>query len=109
MPYPAEEFINRADLIGASSDLDLMLAKNKSQEAEKMIWLSVSEVAKLGGLSTKTVRRAIESNQLKFKVINNRYQISLGAAIKFFLSTPKLLNKFNQDGMGRWVEKWRIE
>lgn len=107
MPYPAEEFIN-PNREGANGDPALVLAKNGQDKADKNVWLSVSEVAKLGGLSTKTVRRGIESGQLRYKVINNRYQISLEMAIKFYLSSPTLANKFNQDGLGKWVEKWKI-
>jgi len=110
MAYPADEFIIRPKQVGASSDPDFILAKIKdnNQGEEKFIWLSVSEVAKLGGLSTKTVRRAIEKGQLKYKVINNRYLINMTTAIKFFLSSPKLKNKLNQDGIGQWIVEWKI-
>lgn len=108
MPYPAEEFI-RPHNPGAASDPSLILAKKINTANDKDVWLSVSEVALLGGLSTKTVRRAIENNQLRYRVINNRYQISFEMAIKFFLSSPTLANKLNQDGIGQWVEKWKLE
>jgi hypothetical protein len=107
MPYPAEVF-NRPDDQGASGDLSLILAKNQNTSPDKNIWLSVSDVAKLGGLSSKTIRRAIENNQLQYRVINNRYQISFEMALKFFLSSPSLYNKLNQDGIGQWIEKWKI-
>ncbi len=120
MAYPADEFIIRPKQGGAEAKPGLNLAKNKekmvdisktasaeSSDVSKIIWLSVSEVAKLGGLSTKTVRRAIESGQIKFKVINNRYQINMTTAIKFFLSSQKLKNKLNSEGIGQWVDAWK--
>ena len=33
----------------------------------KPLWLSVSEASKLSGIAPKTVRRALEKKQLKFK------------------------------------------
>lgn len=110
MAYPADEFIIRPNQGGNDTDPELILANNKSKiiDGEKYIWLSVSEVAKLGGLSSKTVRRAIEKGQLKYKVINNRYLINMTTAIRFFLSSAKLRNKLNQDGIGQWIETWKI-
>ncbi|MBU4431810.1 hypothetical protein KKD60_00900, partial [Patescibacteria group bacterium] len=39
------------------------------------LWLSVSEAAKIGGVEQKTIRRAIQSEKVKFKIINDRYLI----------------------------------
>lgn len=71
------------------------------------LWLSMSEAAKLGGVQTKTVRRAIKSNSVKFKVKNNRYLIDLASLIVYLHIKTKLKNKFNQLGLGQYVEKWK--
>jgi len=71
------------------------------------LWLSMSEAAKLGGVQTKTVRRAIKSNAVKFKVKNNRYLIDLTSLITYLHTKTKLKNKFNQSGLGQYVEKWK--
>ena len=70
------------------------------------IWLAVSEAAKLGGVQTKTIRRAIKSNHLRYKVIGNRYLINLESLIAFSYTKKKLMNKLNKYGLGQYIEKW---
>jgi len=73
---------------------------------ENPVWLSVSEAAKFGGVNTKTIRRAIQAKSIKYKVVKNRYFIELSSVVGFLLSTIKLKNKFNQYGIGQYVDKW---
>jgi hypothetical protein len=71
------------------------------------VWLSVSEAAKIGGVTTKTIRRALQSNRIKYKIIKNRYLIDLASIIIFLQTKTKLKNKLNQYGIGQYIEKWR--
>ncbi len=71
------------------------------------IWLAVSEAAKIGGVQTKTIRRAIQFNHVKYKIIGNRYLIDLLSLIKFLNTKTKLKNKLNQFGLGQYVDKWK--
>ncbi len=71
------------------------------------IWLSVSEAAKVGGVQTKTIRRALDAGALKFKVIGNRYLINTTTLIAWSLSTTKLRNKFLNHGLGQYVSNWK--
>ena len=71
------------------------------------IWLSVSEAAKFGGVQNKTVRRAIQYNNIKYKIIGNRYLIDLLSLIAFLHTKTKLKNKLNQFGLGQYVDKWK--
>ena len=70
------------------------------------LWLAVSEAAKLGGVQTKTIRRAIKSNHLRYKVIGNRYLINLESLIDFSYSNRKLKNKLNEYGLGQYIKEW---
>jgi excisionase family DNA binding protein len=70
------------------------------------LWLSVSEAAKLGGVQTKTIRRAIKSNNLRYKIFGNRYLINLESLIAFSYTKRKLMNKLNEHGLGQYIEKW---
>ena len=79
-----------------------------SCEVLKPIWLSLSEAAKLGGVGKKTVKRAIQLNVLKYRIAGNRYQVNLRSAIAFFLSKKKLANKLKENGIGQYIEKWKI-
>lgn len=80
-----------------------------SPPAEVMspIWLSVSESAKLGGVQSKTIRRGLDSGILKFKVVRNRYLINLATLATWMLKNTKLRNKFNNFGIGQYVDKWK--
>lgn len=86
--------------------------KKKKKEEEKEItnpiWLSVSEAAKLGGVQNKTIRRAIQSKTVKFKIIKNRYQIDLKSLIIYLHSNKKLNNKLLKNGLGQYVDKYNL-
>jgi excisionase family DNA binding protein len=83
--------------------------KKHHQKTENQIWLSVSEAAKIGGVQTKTIRRAIKAGTLKYKIINNRYLIDFKTLVIFLSATTKLKNKFNQCGVGQYADNWQIE
>lgn len=78
-----------------------------NNKAIKPIWLSVSEAAKLGGVQDKTIRRAIQYNYVKYKIVSNRYLIDFPTLITYLHTKTKLKNKFNQFGLGQYVDKWK--
>jgi hypothetical protein len=71
------------------------------------IWLSISEGAKLGGVKTKTIRRAIQSKTLKYKINGSKYFVELSSLIIYLHTKTKLVNKLNQYGIGQYIEKWK--
>ena len=77
-----------------------------NNEVKSPVWLSVSEAAKIGGVQTKTIRRAIQDNQIKYKIIGNRYLIDFSTLLNYLRAKTKLKNKLNQFGLGQYVEKW---
>ena len=78
-----------------------------NREVLNPIWLSISEAAKISGVTNKTIRRALQKNTIKYKIIKNRYFIDFSTVVRFLHTKTKLRNKFNQDGLGQYVEKWR--
>jgi excisionase family DNA binding protein len=80
---------------------------NPPNEVAEPLWLSVSETARISGIGSKTVRRAIEANLVKFKVVGNRYLINLTSLISYLFKTTKLRNKFLSHGIGQYVDKWK--
>jgi len=70
------------------------------------IWLSVSEAAKFGGVTGKTIRRAIQAKSIKYKVVKDRYLIELSSVVSYLNTSIKLKNKFNIYGFGQYVDKW---
>ena len=73
------------------------------------LWLSVSEAAALGGVQSKTIRRALKDERagLVFKVVKNRYKIELGSVITFLHRNAKLNNKLKDYGLGQYVSEWK--
>jgi hypothetical protein len=78
-----------------------------SREFLYPIWLSVSESAKIGGITTKTIRRAIQNKSVKYRIVNNRYFIDLKSLFIYLYSNKKLKNKLNQYGIGQYIDKLR--
>ena len=82
--------------------------ENPLSESEiEPIWVSVSEAAKFGGIQGKTIRRAIQANLINYKVINDRYQIDFGSVIKYLYTSTKLKNKLLNEGVGKYIDKWK--
>lgn len=87
-----------------------MTERTKKQKiAKQEIWISVSEAADLGGVNPKTIRRALkEKDALVYKIVKDRYKIELESLIRFMSTNIKLSNKFLYQGLGQYVEKWRL-
>ncbi len=70
------------------------------------LWVSVSEAAKLGGVQSKTIRRAISGQLITYRIRGNRYLIELGSLLTFLRSRTKLHNKLTKAGLGQYVSNW---
>ncbi len=107
MPYPAN-FHNQKEATNSALPTDsLFVAKDcfNVQEAKNPLWVSVSEAAKLGGVQTKTIRRAIERKKIIFKVKDNRYSIEIGSVFRWLLASPKSKKKFLETGVIQYFKK----
>ena len=69
--------------------------------------LTVTESAKLSGLSTRTIRRALTLNLLTHKVVKGRYSITLDSLLAYTKSSPTLAKKLEQNGIGYYVKEWK--
>ncbi len=78
-------------------------------EIDNTLWLSVSESAKLGGVTTKTIRRAIQDKRIRYSVVGNRYKIDFLSVVQYLHTKTKLKNKLNQYGIGQYIEEWKNE
>ncbi len=77
--------------------------------SDSIIRLSVSEAAKLFGISTQTIRRAIADQELHYVVVQNRYKISFESPVKWSQSSARVRNKSNTKGIGQFVTQWRVK
>ncbi len=72
------------------------------------IRVSVSEGAKLFGISQRTIRRAIKDQELTYIVVQGRYKINFESLIRWSQRRPTTRNKLANKGIGQYVDSWRI-
>jgi excisionase family DNA binding protein len=77
-------------------------------ENVKIIRLSVAEAAKFFGVDTKTIRRAIKQQELRYVVVRGRYKLNFDSLLKWSQRKPTIKNKTAKFGLGQYVEKWKI-
>ncbi|MEA1962948.1 MAG: hypothetical protein U9M94_01780 [Patescibacteria group bacterium] len=76
-------------------------------EIANPIHISVSEAAKLGGINSRTIRRAIQDEKITYKIVKDRYQLDFKSTLHFLYSNRKLRNKLLQNGIGQYIESWQ--
>lgn len=74
-----------------------------------VIRVSVSEAARLFGVDTKTIRRAIKTEQLKYIVVCGRYKINFSSLLEWSQGRTAVKNKLAGKGIGQFVDKWKIK
>jgi len=75
---------------------------------ENIIRVSVSEAAKLFGLSQKAIRQAIKTEALRYIVVKGRYKINFSSLVEWSQLSTRRRNQFKQQGLGQYVDKWKI-
>ena len=72
------------------------------------IRLSVSEAAKIFGVSQRTVRRAILAEEVTYVVVQGRYKINFESLLRWSQRTTTVKNKRDNLGLGQYVGQWKI-
>lgn len=75
----------------------------------QIIRLSISEAAKMFGVSTRTVRRAIADGAVTYIVVQGRYKINFESLLRWSQETTTVRNKRDKQGIGQFVDHWRIK
>jgi excisionase family DNA binding protein len=81
---------------------------DKKQEGGEVIRLSVSEAARLFGVSTQTIRRAIQLKEIVYIVVAGRYKINFESLVKWSQEKTTVRHKLANDGIGQYVAQWKI-
>lgn len=76
---------------------------------ENLIRVSVSEAARLFGVDTKTIRRAIAAEELKYIVVQGRYKINFQSLLEWSQGRTSTKNKLGKKGIGQYVNQWKIK
>jgi excisionase family DNA binding protein len=74
-----------------------------------IIRLSVSEAARMFGVSQRTVRRAITDQAVTYVVVQGRYKINFESLLKWSQDTTTIRNKRDKVGVGQFVAQWKIK
>lgn len=74
-----------------------------------MIRLSVSEAARLFGVSSRTIRRALAAGEVTYVVVQGRYKINFESLLRWSQDTTVLRNKRDKVGLGQYVSMWKIK
>ena len=72
------------------------------------IRLSVSEAAKLFGVSARTILRAVAEGHITYIVVQGRYKINFESLLKWSQETTTVKNKLAKSGLGQYVDRWKI-
>ena len=73
-----------------------------------IIRVSVSEAAKLFGVSTNTIRKAIKNQEIRYIVVRGRYKINFEDLISWSQKSTRRNTQLNTQGIGQFVDKWKI-
>lgn len=74
-----------------------------------VIRLSVSEAARMFGVSQRTVRRAIKNQEITYVVVQGRYKINFESLLRWSQRTTTVRNKRDGKGIGQYVDRWKIK
>jgi len=77
-------------------------------EQKTPIRVSVTEAARLFGVNSQTIRRAIKNQELRYIVVQGRYKINFESLVKWSQNRTTVKNKMNEKGIGQYVDKWKI-
>jgi len=82
--------------------------KKDIQPEKEIIRVSVSEAARLFGVNTQTVRRAIKNEDINYIVVKSRYKINFESLVKWSQMKTAIKNKTKKKGIGQFVGRWKI-
>ncbi len=75
---------------------------------KETIRLSVSEAAKMFGISQMTIRRAIKNQEVTYVIVQGRYKINFESLLRWSQRTTTTRHKRDERGIGQFVEQWKI-
>ncbi len=81
----------------------------KEQTQPQVVRVSISEAARLFGVHPRTIRRAISDGKIRYILVRGRYKLHFESLVHWSQAQPTVRKKRDQDGIGQWVEGWKIK
>ncbi len=75
----------------------------------QIIRVSPSQAAQLFGVNERSIRRALKNSELRYIIVQGRYKINFEDLVRWSQHLPSREQKRDADGIGQFVEKWRIK
>lgn len=75
---------------------------------KQVIRVSVTEAARLFGVNPQTIRRAIKDQEITYVVVAGRYKLDFESLVKWSQRKTTVRNKTEKQGIGQFVDKWKI-
>ncbi|MEK9152856.1 MAG: helix-turn-helix domain-containing protein [Patescibacteria group bacterium] len=73
-----------------------------------IIRVSISEAARLFGVSPRTVRRAVAEGEITYVVVRGRYKLNFESLVRWSQVRPTVRNKLASQGIGQFIDQWKI-
>lgn len=83
--------------------------QNNDPKPKEMIRVSVSEAARLFGVNSQTIRRAIAAQEITYVIVSGRYKVNFESLVKWSQQHTTVKKKLANRGIGQFVEKWKIK
>jgi len=71
--------------------------------------ISVSEAARLFGVSTTTIRTAIKNQEVRYIVVRGRYKLNFESLLEWSQKSTRRRNQRDKQGIGVYVNQWKIK
>jgi len=81
---------------------------NEATTPKQVIRVSVTEAARLFGVNPQTIRRAIKDQEITYVVVAGRYKLDFESLVKWSQRKTTVRNKTEKQGIGQYVDKWKI-
>lgn len=85
-----------------------MATKHAAERGKDVIRMSVSEAAKVFGLSAQTIRHAIKNQDIRYVVVRGRYRVAFESILDWSQRHTTTRNKLARKGIGQYVDRWKI-
>lgn len=85
-----------------------MAEKPQFRQSKEIVRVSISEAARLFGVNSQTIRRAIKNNEITYVVVAGRYKLNFESLVKWSQNKTTVKKKSEQFGIGQYVDKWKI-
>lgn len=76
---------------------------------DEIIRLSISVAARMFGVNSQTIRRAIKNQEIIYSVVRGRYELNFESLLKWSQKRPAVKNKLEVRGIGQYVDRWKIK